>query len=70
MQGSQSLEWGIRANLISSNPTRNKMQVNDYEIVVVIFHISHKLTWLSAIVYKFTQIYPVCSTYEVTKQFV
>ena len=34
------------------------------------FHISHNLTWYSAIVHKFTRIYPVCSTYELTKQFI
>ena len=45
------------------------IQVNNYEIVVNIFHISHNLTWYSAIVHKFTRIYPVCSTYELTKQF-
>ena len=46
-----------------------EVQVNNYEIVVKIFHISHNLTWYSAIVHKFTRIYPVCSTYDVTKQF-
>ena len=45
------------------------VQVNNYEIVVNFFHISHNLTWYSAIVHKFTRIYPVCSTYELTKQF-
>ena len=45
------------------------LQVNDYEIVVKFFHISQNLTWYSAIVPKFTRIYPVCSTYELTKQF-
>ena len=45
------------------------LQVNDYEIVLNFFHISHNLTWYSAIVHKFTRIYPVCSTYELTKQF-
>ena len=45
------------------------LQVNNYEIVVKIFHISHTLTWYSTIVHKFTRIYPVCSTYGLTKQF-
>ena len=45
------------------------IQVNYYEIVLNVFHISHNLTWHSAIVHKFTRIYPVCSTYELTKQF-
>ena len=45
------------------------LQVNDYEIVVNFFHISHNLTWYSAIVHKFTRIYQVCSTYELTQQF-
>ena len=45
------------------------LQVDNYEIVVSIFHISHILTWYSAIVHKFIRIYPVCSTYELTKQF-
>ena len=38
-------------------------------LVVNFFHISHNLTWYSAIVHKFTRIYPVCSTYELTKQY-
>ena len=33
------------------------------------FHISHNLTWNSAIVHKFTRSYPVWSTYELTKHF-
>ena len=45
------------------------VQVNNYEIVANFFYISHNLTWYSAIVHKFTRIYPVCSTYELTKQF-
>ena len=46
----------------------HKVQVNNYEIVINFFHISHNLTWYSAIVHKFTRIYSVCSTYELTKQ--
>ena len=42
----------------------NQIQVNNHEIVVNFFHISHNLTWYSAIVHKFTRIYAVCSTYE------
>ena len=38
------------------------LQVNKYEIVINFFHYSHNLTWYSAIVHKFTRIYPVCST--------
>ena len=45
------------------------VQVNNYEIVVTFFHISNNLTWYSAIVHKFTRIYPVCSSNEMTKQF-
>ena len=45
------------------------LQVNNYEIIVKFFHICHNLTWYSAIVHKFTRLYPVCSTYELTKQF-
>ena len=45
------------------------VQVKNCEIVVKFFHISHNLTWYSAIAQKFTRIYPVCSTYELTKQF-
>ena len=45
------------------------LQVKYYEIVVKIFHISHNLTWYLAIVHRFTRIYPICSTYELTKQF-
>ena len=33
------------------------LQVNNYEIVVNLFHIIHNLTWYSAIVHKFTRIY-------------
>ena len=44
------------------------IQVNHYEIVVKFAHINHNLTYL-AIVHKFTRIYPFCSTYELTKQF-
>ena len=47
-----------------------EIQVNNCEIVVKFFHISHNLTWYSEIVHKFTRLYPVCSTYELTKQFV
>ena len=45
------------------------LQVNIYEILVNFFLISHNLTLYSPIVHKFTRIYPVCSTYELTKQF-
>ena len=45
------------------------LQVNNYEIVVKFFHICHNLTWYSDIVHKFTRISTVCSTYELTKQF-
>ena len=45
------------------------VQVNNYEIVVNFFHIRDNLTWYSVIVHKFTRNYPVCSTYELTKQF-
>ena len=48
---------------------REELQVNNYEIVVKIFHISHNLTWYSASAHKITRINPVCSTYELTKQF-
>ena len=33
------------------------IQVNNYEIVVNFFHISHNLTWYSAIVHKFTNLW-------------
>ena len=45
------------------------LQVNNYEIVINFFHISHKLKWYSRIVHKFTRIYPFCSTYELAKQY-
>ena len=45
------------------------LQVNNCEIIVNFFLISHNLTWYSAIVHRFTRIYPVCSTCELTKQF-
>ena len=53
--------WTIKLNLM--------LQVNYCEIVVHFFHISHNLTWCSTFVHKVTKIYPVCSTYELTKQF-
>ena len=44
---------------------KHLVQVNDYETALIFFfHISHNLTWYSAIVHKFTRVYPVCSTYE------
>jgi hypothetical protein len=46
----------------------NIVQINNYEIVVKLFHISHILTWYSEIVHKFTRISKLCSTYELTKQ--
>ena len=45
------------------------IQVNNHEIVVKFFHISHNLTWYSEIVQRFTRISKFCSTYELTKQF-
>ena len=45
------------------------LQVNNYEIVVKIFHISQNLTWYSEIVQRFTRISKFCSNYELTKQF-
>ena len=45
------------------------LQVDNYEIVINFFHISHNLTRYSAIVHRFTRIYPVFSSYEQTKQF-
>ena len=39
------------------------VQVNKFEIVINLFHISHNLTWYSEIVHKFTRISKVCSTY-------
>ena len=45
------------------------LRVNNYEIIVNFFHISHNLRWYSVIVHRFTRIYPVCSIYQVTKQF-
>ena len=65
---------GILTNTYNQNSLKmvvfwNLIQVNNYEIVVNFFHISHNLTWYSAIVHKFTTIYTVCSTYELTKQF-
>ena len=48
-----------------------RLQINDYEIVINSFisAFSHNLTGFSAIVHKFTKIYPVFSNYELTKQF-
>ena len=44
------------------------LQVDNYEILLNFFHISHNLTWYSVIVHKFTRIYLVCSIYVLTKQ--
>ena len=38
-------------------PETKYIQVNNYEIVVNFFHISHTLTWYSAIVHRFVRIY-------------
>ena len=70
-----SLRWQknefviFQSEMILTLGLRWFVQVNNYEIVVNFFHISHNLAWYSAIVHKFTRIYPVCSTYELTKQF-
>ena len=59
--------------LLWTSCKENKMvyvQVNNYEIIINFFHVSHNLTWYSAIVHKFTRIYQVCSTYELTKKIV
>ena len=62
-------ELAVFGYLEKSSTKWCQIQVNNYEIVVNFLHISHNLTWYSAIVHKFTRIYPVCSTYELTKQF-
>jgi hypothetical protein len=46
------------------------LQVHNYEIVVNFIHISHNLRWYSEVVHKFTIFYPVCSTFELIKQFI
>ena len=46
-----------------------ELQINNYEIVKTIFHISHNLTWYSKIVQRTTRISKFCSTHELTKQF-
>ena len=46
-----------------------KVQADNYEIFLKIFHIIHNLTWYSEIVQRFTRISKFCSTYELTKQF-
>ena len=56
----------VREGALYGGPS---IQGNNYEIFVNLFHISHNLTWYSAIVHRFTRIYPVCSTYDLTKQF-
>ena len=59
----------VRTDKIVTNLIVMVLQVNNYEIVINFLHISHNLTWCIEIVNRFTRIYPVCSTYEVTKQF-
>ena len=65
------IKWSPQSALVylTNIQARISLQVHNHEIVVNIFHISHNLTWYSAIVHGFTRIYPVCSTYELTKQF-
>ena len=49
--------------LVNFEKKTEYVQVNNYEIIVKIFNISHNLTWYSAIVHKFTRIYPDFSTW-------
>ena len=56
--------WWCRYAIFKLN-----VHVNNHEIVAKFFHISHNLTLYSKIVHKFTRILTVCSTYELTKQF-
>ena len=56
-------------NTLSYLDGLNKHTIYRLIIMRSSYHISHNLTWYSAIVHKFTRIYPVCSTYELTKQF-
>ena len=53
----------------SDHTNYKDLQVNNYEIVIKFFDLSHNLTWYSTIVHKNTRFYQVCSTYELTKQF-
>ena len=68
----KSKQWGQKSFEFESILSLQKcmVQVNNYEIAVNFFYISHNVTWYSVIVHKFTRIYPVCSTYELTKHFV
>ena len=59
----------VRTDKIVTNLIVMVLQVNNYEIVINFLHISHSITWCIEIVHRFTRIYPVCSTYELTKQF-
>ena len=72
LNGVQLLSWAMEWNEVEARrrgPRREKkwssihcstfIQVNNYEIVVNFFHISHNLTWYSAIIRRFTRIYPV-----------
>ena len=59
----------VKISVFIKNLNQGKLQINNYEIVVNFFHISHNFTWYSEIVHKFTRIYQVCSTYELKKQF-
>ena len=54
-----TIVWNSLKALSYSNAIA--LQVNNHEIIINFFHISHNLTWYSAIVHKFTRIYPVCS---------
>ena len=47
--------------LLNPIPSRlcHMIQENNYEVVINFFHISHNLTWYSAIVQKFARIYPL-----------
>ena len=64
-----SLNWTLWTGASWTKLPLYNVQVNNYEIVVKIFHISHNLTWYSEIVQRFTRISKFCSTYELIKQF-
>ena len=68
-ESKMSSVYNISLNNHALSDLQFLFQVKSYEIVVKFFHISHNLTWYSAIVHKFTRIYPVYSIYELTKQF-
>ena len=53
-----SVYCSVRKLIASHSSLVIYLQVNNYEIVLKFFHISHNLKWNSAIIHKYIRIYP------------